>query len=1395
MEKSIHLAQSSIAAREGTLSTSPTSPQHKTPFGIAFRDLSCHAFITRTRYQGTFASALLENLNALITLFTRNKPTRVTILHSFDGLILPGQMVLVLGRPGSGCSTLLKTLAGDTHGFHVRDTTSINYQSITYPEMHRDRRGECIYLAELDVHFPELTLDDTLTFAASSRIVGSERKARSREMSQKAASLFYFHDAMNTRIGSAMIRGISGGEKRRTSLAEALIADGQLMLLDNSTSGLDSATALRFIELLRKTTISTQKCVVMSIYQASNAMFQNFDKVMLLYEGRQIYFGPVDEAVRYFEALGFVRPNRTTYPDFLTSLTNPEERIVRDGFKDSAPRSPDEFAGVWRQSLEARRLSNEIANFNSMHTPSQPISSYSALLQLNMSYVLSIHQQIGICVDRAILRLRQALDPIISALFGHTILGLVVGSILYNLDGSADSLENRSIVVFLALVNSAFSPAFEVLTMWAQRPIVEKHHRYAFYHPSTESIASMICDLPNKILISLLFHIPVYFLTNLRRTAPAFFTYWLFMFTTVLAMSSIFRTIGSLSRRIEQTSAPSAIIVVLTIIYTGFVVPPKYMVPWLAWFRFVNPLAYTFESLLINEFRGRNFPCTSSVPSGAGYPQSGMPGTVCSAMYAKPGQHSVQGSDYIASKYGYSEAHLWRNLGILLLFMVAFGVIHILSIELNPPKRSQGEILTFVKRQVRKKKRAVADVDENQPPIFVQDAHVLNSRYGDSNYASQAEKEDLARTFQEKSSVVHWTNVGYTIKTRHKRVSILEDIHGWVKPGTLTALMGATGAGKTTLLDVLSNRTIHGDVSGSVYVDGSLRDPSFSRRIGYVQQDDIHMSTSTIREALLFSAMLRQPRIKSTTQKLAHVDNIIHLLDMDHYADAIVGVPGEGLNVEQRKRLTIGVEMAAGPELLLFLDEPTSGLDSQTAWSICKLLRKLADHGQTIMCTIHQPSAELFEMFDSLLLLDKGGYELYFGPIGADGSSVVNYFEAHEAPKCPPTVNPAEWIVDITSRGNTAAESRTWSQIWGESEQKREVLQHLATLTRKEHHGTTLNPPVAEYATPFIRQLAIVTRRLFQSYWRSPQYVYSKLTVSFGIALVNGISFYNSPHDIQGLTNNIFGIFLITQQFSTIGQQIIPRLVDSRSIFEARERRNRSYSWSVFIASNILVELWWQTVSAVLAFVSWYYPTGMWKNGDSILGTAERGAITFILIWLFCLWNSTLSQALAAGVEHSETAVQFATLLFWLTLVFSGILVAPGALPGFWIFMYRVSPQTYLMNGLILAGLAGTEIACSATEALQIDMLPSNATSCGSYLEEYVTTHGGYVINPEAVAGCQYCPLSSTNDFLAGLGMQTDHPWRLVGLVVVYIVFNILAAFGFYYLRVRSWDQSAKKGS
>jgi ATP-binding cassette, subfamily G (WHITE), member 2, PDR len=293
-----------------------------------------------------------------------------------------------------------------------------------------------------------------------------------------------------------------------------------------------------------------------------------------------------------------------------------------------------------------------------------------------------------------------------------------------------------------------------------------------------------------------------------------------------------------------------------------------------------------------------------------------------------------------------------------------------------------------------------------------------------------------------------------------------------------------------------------GVITGEMLVDGRLRDESFQRKTGYVQQQDLHLGTATVREALTFSALLRQPRSTPKQEKLDYVEEVIGLLDMQEYADAVIGEIGEGLNVEQRKRLTIGVELAAKPALLLFLDEPTSGLDSQTSWSICDLMEKLVRNGQAILCTIHQPSAMLFQRFDRLLLLAKGGRTVYFGKIGNNSRTLVNYFTRNGGPSIPDGSNPAEWMLGVigAARGSPKTDI-DWPQVWLDSPEKASVdaeLDRLALAKSAPKQSSEDAELVAEFAAPLADQIIIVTKRVFQQYWRSPSYLASKAFLGIG---------------------------------------------------------------------------------------------------------------------------------------------------------------------------------------------------------------------------------------------------------------------------------------------------------
>lgn len=521
---------------------------------------------------------------------------------------------------------------------------------------------------------------------------------------------------------------------------------------------------------------------------------------------------------------------------------------------------------------------------------------------------------------------------------------------------------------------------------------------------------------------------------------------------------------------------------------------------------------------MINEFSGHDYPCANYVPTGAGY-GTGVEHRVCSTVGSKAGQSFVNGDDYINSSFKYYASHKWRNFGILWVFLIGLMCTYLVAAEFVSAKKSKGEVLVFRR---------------GQKPAALKTKLASDPEAGGATVVAQKDDNELqpiSSIIQKQTAIFQWKDVCYDIKIKGEERRILDHVDGWVKPGTLTALMGVSGAGKTTLLDVLATRVTMGVISGEMLVDGLQRDESFQRKTGYVQQQDLHLETTTVREALNFSALLRQPAHIPRKEKLAYVDEIIKLLEMTDYADAVVGVPGEGLNVEQRKRLTIGVELAAKPQLLLFLDEPTSGLDSQTSWSILDLLEKLKNNGQAILCTIHQPSAMLFQRFDRLLFLAKGGKTVYFGPVGESSKTLTSYFERNGAHPCPSDANPAEWMLEVIGAAPGSHTDIDWVDTWRSSPEFQAVHAELDQMKQERCRLTraTSDPndktSYREFAAPFYQQLWETQKRVFEQYWRTPSYIYSKLALcTLSVSACFSPRCYTTSAVLLTMMNRVFSL-------------------------------------------------------------------------------------------------------------------------------------------------------------------------------------------------------------------------------------------------------------------------------
>lgn len=1371
--------------------------------GFAFNKLNVFGFGSATDYQKSVGNVIFETVGLVRSLLRLDKPHRIDILRDLEGVVNAGEMLVVLGPPGSGCSTFLKTVAGETHGFAIEDDAEINYNGIHPKQMHTHFKGEAIYTAEVDVHFPNITVGDTLSFAAKARAPrhipgGLSRSEYANFMRDVIMAIFGISHTINTVVGNDFVRGVSGGERKRVTIAEAALSGAPLQCWDNSTRGLDSANAIEFCKTVRMSTDLQGATAAVAIYQAPQAAYDVFDKALVLYEGRQIFFGKTTDAKNYFVKMGFECPDRQTVPDFLTSMTSPQERRVRDGFEGKTPRTPDEFAQRWKDSPERAELLQEIDSYNKKYElggehleafKESRRAQQSKRQRITSPYTLSYWGQCALCLERGFQRLRGDPSLTFTQLFGNFIMALIIGSVFYNLPKTTDSFFSRGALLFFAVLLNAFGSMLEILTLYAQRPIVEKQARYAMYHPSCESVASYLTDMPYKILNAITFNLALYFLSNLRRDPGHFFFYMLISFTMTLVMSNMFRTVASVSRTLAQALAPNAVLLLALVIYTGFALPIPYMLGWARWINYLDPIAYGFESLMINEFNGVNYACSGYVPAGPEYnsylsdPANNL-SRVCTAVSSVAGQTVVEGGAYIRSAYEYDPAHKWRNFGILIVFFVGLGAAYLVSSEFITAKKSKGEVLVFRRGHQPKALR------KNDP-------EAADPRAAGNDLAKT--QTDASAVIQQQTAIFHWKDVCYDIKIKGEPRRILDHVDGWVKPGTLTALMGVSGAGKTTLLDALAQRTTMGVITGDVFVDGRQRDASFQRKTGYVQQQDLHLQTSTVREALNFSAILRQPASVPYKEKIAYVDEVIKLLDMQAYADAVVGVPGEGLNVEQRKRLTIGVELAARPELLLFLDEPTSGLDSQTSWAICDLMEKLANHGTAILCTIHQPSAMLFQRFDRLLFLASGGKTVYFGDIGENSKTMTNYFEKNGADPCPIEANPAEWMLEVIGAAPGSHSDTDWHQVWRDSPELAEVHDHLETLRveRPQQTKPSTDPndrnSYREFAASFSLQMYEVLLRVFQQYWRTPSYIYSKTLLCFASALFIGFSFFNAGTSLQALQNQLFSIFMVFILFGNLCQQIMPQFVTQRSLYEARERPSKTYSWKAFMLSNMLVEIPWQALMAVGVFFCYYYPVGLYHNAETTGTVHERGALFFLFVLQFMIFTSTFAHMIVAAMADAETAGNVAQLLFSLTLIFCGVLSPPSAFPHFWIFMYRLSPFTYLVGGMLSTGVANTAIECAANELLHFAPGIVNGTrqTCNQYMQSYINgtdygipAAGGYLADGtgDSTSMCSFCSVSSTNTYLAQVDITYSTRWRNFGILWAFIVFNIAGALGFYWL-------------
>lgn len=844
----------------------------------------------------------------------RHKPPMRSILKNSHGHVKPGEMLLVLGRPGSGCTTLLRMLSNARRGY--KDIQGeVRFGSMDHKEA-AQYRGQIAMNTEEELFFPSLTVGQTIDFATRLKLPshlpeGVDRESYRQEIKQFLLESMGISHTEDTKVGNEYVRGVSGGERKRVSIIECLATRGSVFCWDNSTRGLDASTALEWTKAVRAITDILGLTSIATLYQAGNGIYDLFDKVLVLDEGTQVYYGPMKEARGFMEDLGFECREGSNVADFLSGVTVPTERRIRPGYESRFPRDAASLRAEYEKSSIYERM---IAEYDYPDTPvaRQRTEDFKAAViyekdrQLPKKSPLTTGflQQVKACVIRQYQILWGDKATFIVKQISTLVQSLIAGSLFYNAPPNSGGLFIKSGGLFFSLLYNSLLAMSEVTDSFSGRPVIVKHKNFAFFHPAAYCFAQIAADLPVLLFQISIFSLVIYFMVGLTMSAAHFFTYWVIVFATTMCMTALFRAIGGIFRTFDGASKVSGFLISVLIIYTGYMIHKPSMHPWFVWIYWIDPMSYAYDALLSNEFHDKFIPCVGSnlVPSGPGYenPQyqscSGVNGAVQGITY-------VTGDQYLGS-LSYSHAHVWRNFGIIWAWWALFVAVCIVAAARWKSAAESGSCL-LVPREKLSQRRHESHHDEE-----AQAQEKAGKRASDTD--SQAEDE-IDKQLIRNSSVFTWKNLKYTVSTPSGDRVLLDNVQGWVKPGMLGALMGASGAGKTTLLDVLAQRKTQGKIEGSIKVDGRALPVSFQRSAGYCEQLDVHEPFATVREALEFSALLRQSRDTPKEEKLKYVEVIIDLLELHDIADTLIGKVGAGLSVEQRKRVTIGVELVAKP--------------------------------------------------------------------------------------------------------------------------------------------------------------------------------------------------------------------------------------------------------------------------------------------------------------------------------------------------------------------------------------------------------------------------------------------------------------------------------------------------
>ncbi|OVA07250.1 ABC transporter-like [Macleaya cordata] len=1198
----------------------------------------------------------------------------------FFRFLLFCRMTLLLGPPGCGKTTYLLALAGKLNQ-SVEITGEISYHGYKLEEFIPQKTAA--YISQNDLHIPEMTVRETLDFSAHCQGVGSRTEMmmevlrREKETGtvpeldidayMKAISIEGLDRTLQTDyilkilgldvcaemlVGDALRRGISGGQKKRLTTGEMIVGPTKALLMDEISTGLDSSTTFQIVSCLQQFVHITNATVVVSLLQPASETFDLFDDIILMAEGKIIYHGPRCHVLEFFEHCGFRCPERKGVADFLQEVISEkdQEQYWSRTEQSYSYVTVDQFYKTFKEYMIGQKLEEELSEAYEKSLSHKDAISFDI-------YSVAKWELFKACLARELLLMKRNLFVYLFKFAQLFIVALITMTVFLRTRMKVDAVHADYYMgsLFYSLTRIMTNGIAELPMTFSRIPVFYKQRDVYFYPTWAYSIPASILKLPISLVESFMWTALTYYVIGYSPEFERFCRQFLILFGLHQASTSLFRFLASVYKSEVAATTTSNLCLLIMFLFSGFIIPRSSLPAWLNWGFWLSPMAYGEIGLSINEFQAPRWQKVILENTTIGHE------TLTS--------RSLEFAGYF----------YWKSVGALFAFTLFFNIGITLALTYSKPPQMT-RVLISHEKICQLKGREDRGSNKHLKNKLASTTSTIPIEEARKTRKMVLPFEPLAMTFRDVQYFVdtpkEMRKEGFT----PEKLQLLGGITGAFRPGTLTALMGISGAGKTTLMDVLSGRKSTGIIKGDLKIGGYPKvQETFARISGYCEQNDIHSPQITVAESVIYSAWLRLPPQIDSDTRAEFVREVLETIELDGIKDALVGIPGvSGLSTEQRKRLTIAVELVANPSII-FMDEPTSSLDARAAAVVMRAVRNVVDRGRTVVCTIHQPSIDIFEAFDELILMKRGGQIIYSGLLGEHSSKLIEYFECIPGlPKIENNYNPATWMLEVTSvhieakLGIDFAHLYRMSPLYQESEELVEQLSKPPTGSRQLHFPSS-------FPRNWLGQFKACLWKLNLSYWRSPTYNLTRLMFTTIVAVLFGLLWWqkgkkiNDEQDLFSIAGSMFLaiMFLGLNNCSTV----LPCVGTERTVLY-RERFAGMYSSWAYSAAQVAIEIPYALIQAFVYVIITYPAMGYYWSAYKFFWYFYAIFSTM----LYFIYLGLLVMSLSPNVRVASICV---TACYTLLNLFSGYLLPAPQIPKWWIWFYWICPSAWSFKGLI----------------------------------------------------------------------------------------------------------------